>query len=130
MRRIFLEIQFHLWRKRGSRVLLGVLGGGWRRGENREENIRDSRRTAWWLNFAKTVKWLAMNLLESKEHPCQFAFLLCFWKPNILQGFVMPFQFRPFHIRSPNFPLNSNQRQKELAQFYSTLYVSETAKCF
>lgn len=52
-----------------ERGITGGLGGegGSRRGrlrrtlKHREENIRDSRRTAWWLNFAKTVKWPAMN---------------------------------------------------------------------
>ena len=52
----------------GGKSLLELLAVGLVVGEgvkHREENIRDSRRTAWWLNFAKTVKWLSMNLLGS-----------------------------------------------------------------
>lgn len=61
-------------------------GGGTEKLKHREENIRDSRGTAWWLNFAKTVKWPAMN-----HAPPPAAFLLCFWRPNILRrGSVMP----------------------------------------
>lgn len=60
--------------------------GGTEKLKHQEENIRDSRGTAWWLNFAKTVKWPAMN-----HAPPPAAFLLCFWRPNILRrGSIMP----------------------------------------
>lgn len=78
------------WREGG--MAKGKTGGGRLRRtlKHRKENIRDSRRTAWWLNFAKTVKWPAMN-----HAPLLVAFLLCFWRPNILRTGVARIELDP-----------------------------------